>query len=285
MLSFFPKSICNPFGYIKTNYSLLIPCGYSGTDAFLKMPDTTSDRIENSYKYEDAKHEVSHLDTLSPHPRVVEVLSSGKADENISYLVMKRYRKNLDAVTGSISFPEALSYFSQINEGLRYVHSKGVVHRDIAPKNFLLDGSTLVLSDFGLARNIGVDTDFLPRGTNGYGSPERYDRIIDPAVDYRSFGVVILGVMAGMKMKELLSALKAAKVLNASASFSGEQGSILDAFGGKEAYDAQVRRNFSGVSAKAAETIDHLLDRLLEPDYTERAGADETSSFLAEAKA
>lgn len=44
------------------------------------------------------------------------------------------------------------SYFLQLIDGLEYLHSKGVVHKDIKPGNLLLtlDG-TLKISDFGVA--------------------------------------------------------------------------------------------------------------------------------------
>lgn len=43
-------------------------------------------------------------------------------------------------------------YFLQLIDGLEYLHSKGVVHKDIKPGNLLLtlDG-TLKISDFGVA--------------------------------------------------------------------------------------------------------------------------------------
>lgn len=43
-------------------------------------------------------------------------------------------------------------YFLQLIDGLEYLHSKGIVHKDIKPGNLLLslDG-TLKISDFGVA--------------------------------------------------------------------------------------------------------------------------------------
>ncbi len=45
-----------------------------------------------------------------------------------------------------------IRYFSQLIDGLEYLHSKGIVHKDIKPSNLLVStDDTLKISDFGVA--------------------------------------------------------------------------------------------------------------------------------------
>ena len=59
--------------------------------------------------------------------------------------------------------------------GLRYIHGKRIVHRDIKSLNLFLDGNdNIKIGDFGIARTLGDGTDLLRTivGTPFYLSPE-----------------------------------------------------------------------------------------------------------------
>ena len=72
------------------------------------------------------------------------------------------------------------SYFGQICEGLNYLHSRGIIHRDIKSDNVLVSHlNQLKLADFGVCQNVDLfsDNDMVGGndGTPLYHSPEMFD--------------------------------------------------------------------------------------------------------------
>ena len=67
----------------------------------------------------------------------------------------------------------------QMCEGLRYLHSKGVIHRDIKPDNILLsEGKIVKIMDFGIAKILGEgDPVSSVIGAPAYAAPEQIHHI------------------------------------------------------------------------------------------------------------
>lgn len=85
--------------------------------------------------------------------------------------------------------------FMQIVEGLKYVHSKNIIHGDLNPDNIFINPDGLIkIGDFGLSKN--YDDNNIYTGSYGnklYMSPEQEkDKIISKKSDIYSLGVVFL---------------------------------------------------------------------------------------------
>jgi serine/threonine-protein kinase len=92
---------------------------------------------------------------------------------------------------------EIIDIARQICRGLRYAHSKNVIHRDIKPQNVLIESKSNVcrLSDFGIAKifeSTGLTITGMAVGTPEYMSPEQAEGdTLDAQTDIYSLGIVI----------------------------------------------------------------------------------------------
>ncbi len=100
---------------------------------------------------------------------------------------------------------KALSILEQIAGCLRFVHRKGIVHRDIKPGNILFhsDG-TPKLTDFGIAKLLDSDQDLTmdgaALGSPYYLSPEQAEgRPLDGRTDIYALGIVLYQMLTGQK--------------------------------------------------------------------------------------
>ena len=168
---------------------------------FRQVPDvvegsTTFDRFLREYEL------VEHLD----HPNIVRIYDIGVADDHL-FLAMEYFPGgDLRArMKQPMPWPEALAYLRQMAAALGALHAVGVLHRDVKPGNLLLreDGSAAFI-DFGLARQLGLESDITGIGTifgtPHYMSPEQgHGSPLDQRSDLYSLGVVLHEMLTGEK--------------------------------------------------------------------------------------
>ena len=163
---------------------------YMGHDPFIDRPVAIkvarSDHVEcsdNGEFYKQLFFNEAQTAGLLKHPNITAIYDAG-VDRDYHYIVME-YVHGGDTLDRYTSIDELLpietvtSILYQCAMALNYAHKKGVVHRDIKPRNILLtDEREAKITDFGVAAVSGALSAQSPEhaGSPLYMSPEQIRR-------------------------------------------------------------------------------------------------------------
>ncbi|XP_028932684.1 vascular endothelial growth factor receptor 2 isoform X2 [Ornithorhynchus anatinus] len=102
-----------------------------------------------------------------------------------------------DPSKASLSLEHLICYSFQVAKGMEFLASRKCIHRDLAARNILLSEKNVVkICDFGLARDIYKDPDYVRKGDARlplkWMAPETiFDRVCTIQSDVWSFGVLL----------------------------------------------------------------------------------------------
>ena len=168
------------------------------------------DRPGATQRFETEARVISKME----HPNIVNLFDFGTLEDGRPYYVMERLRGvDLQQVIdrmGKLTPEDLYPYVVQICRGLHAAHVKGVVHRDLKPKNiFVVDGPELLIKllDFGIAKLLEpTEQDGASTGTGEvigtprFISPEQaggYSSSVGPRTDLYSLGVMLYLILSG----------------------------------------------------------------------------------------
>ncbi len=137
------------------------------------------------------------------HPRIPKVYSHF-TDEGRHYLTMDFVHGNdLEHIVEQrrrIAETQVLDWTMQICDVLDYLHSEGLVYRDVKPSNIMInrqDGG-VKLVDFGIAKILNpTERGGTQIGTPGYAPPEQYQGLATPASDIYALGATLHHLLTG----------------------------------------------------------------------------------------
>ncbi|MCH8876404.1 MAG: PD40 domain-containing protein [Chloroflexi bacterium] len=139
------------------------------------------------------------------HRSILPVFAYGEEDDT-AYLAMRYMEPGTlsQRIMGkALPLDETSRLLHQIASALDYAHGRGVLHRDVKPKNVLLDElGNAYLTDFGIAKILEATIDLTGDailGTPKYMSPEqcRGEKNLTPATDVYSLGIVLFEMLTG----------------------------------------------------------------------------------------
>lgn len=146
----------------------------------------TGDRVLKSYRL--ARSHLGRHDGLSP---IYEVASEWQENQFVSLLgwvdgtplnefigVFPLLAEDQDEQTAESL---AIRWLKNLCEALNVLHSGALIHGDISPRNMIVSGSSLVLTDYDFVARIGDE--ILDPGTLNYCSPERQQKKNATATD------------------------------------------------------------------------------------------------------
>uniref|UniRef100_A0A915CG83 Protein kinase domain-containing protein n=1 Tax=Parascaris univalens TaxID=6257 RepID=A0A915CG83_PARUN len=146
----------------KKNPSVCLQRKYQDCEVAVKMLPPFTDIAART----DFIQEINLMKSLVYHPHLLCILgvadtSDGKICLVVEYCTngdLLRFLRNnksliLEGNTEGLKFKNLLCFAWQISDGLYYLNSKDIIHRDIAARNVLVDGDgTVKIGDFGLCR-------------------------------------------------------------------------------------------------------------------------------------
>lgn len=109
------------------------------------------------------------------------------------------------APENKLPISQAHHYFSQLIEGLEYLHSQGIIHKDIKPSNLLINNSNVIkITDLGVSEQLDLfdqnDWCSTSQGSPAFQAPELADgveKFSGYKIDIWSSGVTLYSITTG----------------------------------------------------------------------------------------
>ena len=162
--------------------------------------------VKKDSKYKETKEKLKNeVEVLSKlhHPFINQILDNFETDTHF-FIVMEYICGDLLSFIrkrNKLNEQIAKMIFKQIIEGLKYIHKKNIIHRDIKLDNILIDTTnTVKICDFGVSRKISKGEKIYERcGTPAYIAPEIYKKMGYTGFqsDVWSAGITLYYILSG----------------------------------------------------------------------------------------
>jgi non-specific serine/threonine protein kinase len=200
------------------HYKVIAELGRGGMGIVYKAEDTKLKRdvaikfLPHRIAINDEERERFRIEAQAAaalnHPNISTIYAIEETEDDMfivmEYIEGKELREMVVEAHNyaPLPFEKIITYATQIAEGLRAAHEKGVIHRDIKPSNIMITTKDQVkIMDFGLAKLPGgtrITKVGTALGTVAYMSPEQVTgQEVDQRSDIWSLGVVLYEMLTG----------------------------------------------------------------------------------------
>jgi serine/threonine-protein kinase len=203
-------------GKVIDNYRILEILGRGGMGVVYKAMDEGLHRVValkmlNPFYVQDENFLIrfrreARSQARLEHPNIVRIHAFRESQEGLFIVMGFVDGKNLSQLIkemGTISWQHSMPIFKQCLSAIGYAHQLGVIHRDIKPRNIMINRNGEVkITDFGLAKvQEGGETTITQgvAGTLYYMSPEQVQGMskVDHRSDLYSLGMTFYEMLAG----------------------------------------------------------------------------------------
>lgn len=159
---------------------------------------------------ENVRRETKLMSRLN-HKNVIKLIDILYNDEKQKIYIVMEYcvtvlQELFDRAPKNIlPISQAHCYFVQLIEGLEYLHSQGIIHKDIKPSNLLIDTSNVIkITDLGVSEQLDLfqadDSCSTSQGSPAFQAPELAEgteKFSGYKIDIWSSGVTLYSITTG----------------------------------------------------------------------------------------
>ncbi|GBC33835.2 kinase-like domain-containing protein [Rhizophagus irregularis DAOM 181602=DAOM 197198] len=156
--------------------------------------------------------ELESLKKVSFHPNVIGFYGITKEPLSNKYIMVLEYanqgnlREYLKNNFKFLKWSDKIQMALDIARGLKCLHFKNIIHRDLHAKNILVNNNRLMITDFGASKQLSESTSNSANSTaNGLGMPEYNEPQLFKIINYKkdkksdifSLGVLLWEISSG----------------------------------------------------------------------------------------